>query len=407
MASLKLTLDTRRKYKDGRHPLIIRLSNLGKSTSIHINIKLFTREWDNKNHRITKKHSDNESLNLHIRSLMLGYERKLLELNVETKGLSIGALKKVLLDHGKSQKQHQCFYDFALEQISKLESNKRFGNAQSYKTAVNRVIDFKGPDIKLLDIDYAFVLDFESFLANKGISSNGIAAYMRALRALLNIAMKLNLYDNNLYPFSRFKIRTSKTPSRAITLCQIESIINMNIEKDSKHYHARNIFLLIFSLIGISFMDLIVLKKSNIQGNRIVYRRRKTGKIYSVRITNLAKSLLDEYQDNYSDYLLPQFGLDGVEESKLRYKVNLGIKSVNKYLKQIGEQLDLSIDLTTYVARYSWANIAKSKGYSKDLIAEALGHSYGNQVTGIYLEGYGNNIIDDANRAIQTELNIN
>jgi len=154
-------------------------------------------------------------------------------------------------------------------------------------------------------------------------------------------------------------------------------------------------------------MDLIVLKKSNIQGNRIVYRRRKTGKIYSVRITNLAKSLLDEYQDNYSDYLLPQFGLDGVEESKLRYKVNLGIKSVNKYLKQIGEQLDLSIDLTTYVARYSWANIAKSKGYSKDLIAEALGHSYGNQVTGIYLEGYGNNIIDDANRAIQTELNIN
>jgi len=32
--------------------------------------------------------------------------------------------------------------------------------------------------------------------------------------------------------------------------------------------------------------------------------------------------------------------------------------------------------------RYTYANIAKQLGYSKDLIAEALGHEYGNKVTG-------------------------
>jgi len=43
------------------------------------------------------------------------------------------------------------------------------------------------------------------------------------------------------------------------------------------------------------------------------------------------------------------------------------------------------------------ANIAKSLGYSKDLIAEALGHEYGNSVTGIYLDNYSNEMIGEAN----------
>jgi len=39
-------------------------------------------------------------------------------------------------------------------------------------------------------------------------------------------------------------------------------------------------------------------------------------------------------------------------------------------------------------------------GYSKDKMAEALGvffYEYGNKVTGIYLDGYGNEVIDEMN----------
>jgi integrase len=52
------------------------------------------------------------------------------------------------------------------------------------------------------------------------------------------------------------------------------------------------------------------------------------------------------------------------------------------------------------VFRYSYANIAKQLGYSKDLIAEALGHEYGNSVTGIYLELFDNEIVDNMNQQI-------
>jgi integrase len=42
----------------------------------------------------------------------------------------------------------------------------------------------------------------------------------------------------------------------------------------------------------------------------------------------------------------------------------------------------------------------KQLGYSKDLIAEALGHSYGNTVTGIYLEQFDNELLDDMNQRV-------
>ena len=50
------------------------------------------------------------------------------------------------------------------------------------------------------------------------------------------------------------------------------------------------------------------------------------------------------------------------------------------------------------VFRYSFENVAKQLGYSKDLIAEALGHEYGNSVTGIYLEHFDNDIVDKMNQ---------
>ena len=56
--------------------------------------------------------------------------------------------------------------------------------------------------------------------------------------------------------------------------------------------------------------------------------------------------------------------------------------------------------LTTYVFRYSYANVAKQLGYSKDLIAEALGHEYGNSVTGIYLEQFDLKVVDNMNQAL-------
>jgi len=49
------------------------------------------------------------------------------------------------------------------------------------------------------------------------------------------------------------------------------------------------------------------------------------------------------------------------------------------------------------MSQFSNDYFPKQLGYSKDLIAEGLGHEYGNSVTGIYLEQFDLYKVDEMN----------
>ena len=56
---------------------------------------------------------------------------------------------------------------------------------------------------------------------------------------------------------------------------------------------------------------------------------------------------------------------------------------------------NLNVNLTTYVARHSFATILKKSGVNIGLISEALGHS-DIGTTQIYLDSFENSQIDEA-----------
>lgn len=159
--------------------------------------------------------------------------------------------------------------------------------------------------------------------------------------------------------------------------------------------------MLIFQLRGINLRDLLMLTDSNIINNRIVYKRSKTGKLYSVKILAETEQILR----NFTGTTL--LGILDDDIKNINHDVNSVIryvqhtKNINSHLRKLGKTLNLSTELSTYVFWYSYANIAKQLGYSKDMIAEALGHEYGNSVTGIYLELFDQEKIDEMNDSIQ------
>ena len=77
------------------------------------------------------------------------------------------------------------------------------------------------------------------------------------------------------------------------------------------------------------------------------------------------------------------------------YKLDYQTRYVNKYLKKIGEHLDISLKLTSYVARHSFATVLKRSGVNTSIISEAMGHS-SEKVTQIYLDSFENTQIDEA-----------
>lgn len=160
--------------------------------------------------------------------------------------------------------------------------------------------------------------------------------------------------------------------------------------------YARDIFMLSFMLRGMSFIDMAYLKKTDLNHGFITYRRRKTRQQLTIAWTADMQRILDRYPANETIYLLPIICKVGSNERSV-FK-NAGEK-INRRLKTIGEMVGATIPLTMYVARHSWASIAKSKGVPLSVISEGLGHEK-ESTTRIYLSSLDSSVVDKANKMI-------
>ena len=95
-------------------------------------------------------------------------------------------------------------------------------------------------------------------------------------------------------------------------------------------------------------------------------------------------------------YLFPILNVE-VHKTALQKqnRIHKILSKVNSNLKLIATQSGLDINLTTYVARHSFATVLKKSGVNIALISEALGHS-DLATTQIYLDSFDNEQIDDA-----------
>jgi integrase/recombinase XerD len=100
-------------------------------------------------------------------------------------------------------------------------------------------------------------------------------------------------------------------------------------------------------------------------------------------------------------YLLPVLPNGVVEDSMAAKRaISQWIKTTNKWLNKIAEDCKIEDEVTTYVARHTWATTAKRLGYSIELIAEAMGHEHGNKITNIYLDTFDQSLIDEMNKKV-------
>lgn len=100
-------------------------------------------------------------------------------------------------------------------------------------------------------------------------------------------------------------------------------------------------------------------------------------------------------------FLLPI--ITTLETDKMRKQYKSKLYTVNFYLKRISKLIGLRLPLTTYVARHSWASIAKSKNIPISVISEGMGHD-SEATTQIYLKSLEYSLIDRANSFIINDL---
>ncbi len=193
-------------------------------------------------------------------------------------------------------------------------------------------------------------------------------------------------------------IRKEKTVKRAIYRENIAAVRDLDLASLPRLKVARDIFLFSFYMRGMSFKDIVFLKVGNIVGDRIYYSRQKTAQKLNVKLTEKAWELIRKYSTlKGSDaYIFPMILRPGVREFA---QYRNAYRKINTYLKRVGSLAGIEMPLTTYVARHSWASIAKRSGIPVSVISEGLGHD-SEKTTQIYLDSFENSVLDAANEVI-------
>jgi integrase len=399
MATLTLLLETRKANKDGKYPLVFRIGANKKYAFISSGVHLLPSQFNTQKSSIV----GNAELNAKIKLQEAEYLQKLHLLLLDNPYLNDPQeIKKKMLQKPVDDITITEFWE---EHIESLYTSGRNGGAKVYKmslSALSKHIDF---NIPFKSFTYRELIQLENRLFKHGVSINGIGVYFRSLRAICNKAINTDIVAAEFYPFRKYKIKKDKTTPRVLSMSEMKAYFQLDLPPSHPDYTYWNLGKLIFMLRGINITDLLQLNSQSLKNNRIIYKRSKTGKLYSIAMTKEIEQVLSTFQS--STTLLGKVDLAQIRSRRKTEHLIQKRKVINGHLKKIGVSLGFKEELTTYVFRYSYANIAKQLGYSKDLIAEALGHEYGNSVTGIYLEQFDLELIDTMNdNIIQTVLQI-
>lgn len=296
----------------------------------------------------------------------------------------------------KRMGNEDSFFLFMENTIARLRQLNYTGTANNYRAALGSFKRFRGQeDIPIGALDHIVMEDYQAYLHTSGLVSNSISFYMRILRAVYNRAVEQNLTKDRR-PFRTVFTGVEKTVKRAISIQDIRRIRELDLSRNPYLEFARDIFLFLFLCRGMSFIDAAFLKKTDVQNGILTYHRHKTGQLLRVKVINPIHELIERLSNADSPYLLSVISNPGTEE---RRQYESALRRVNKSLKTIAEELKLPASLSTYVARHTWATIAKYKNVPVNVISDALGHD-SVATTQIYLASIDSSIIDDANELV-------
>lgn len=159
---------------------------------------------------------------------------------------------------------------------------------------------------------------------------------------------------------------------------------------------ARDTFIFCFCACGLPFVDFAYLTDDNIRSGMLCYERHKTGTHIEMEILPQMQQFIDRYA-THTPYLFPVLTSRNTEEAYRQYCKAL--RRYNHRLQLLSKMLDTDINLSTYVARHSWATTVYHNNMPESYIKERMGHT-SLQTTRTYLKSFESSKIDDMNRRI-------
>lgn len=303
--------------------------------------------------------------------------------------------------------------------VSELRENSQWGTAHVYQSTYNSFLLYhtlynKDAGMPMSELTPSFLKEYEGFLRLRSCAWGTVSTYMKVLKATYNRAVDRGhaCYIPRLFKQVCTSVHSER--KKALEASGMGTLLQAAGQEEARQpelppakerlspsqQRVLRFFLLMFLLRGIPFVDLAYLQKSDLKGNQLRYRRRKTGRRLTVLLTPEAQELVSLLADKHSGspYLFPFLtSAEGTEQAYREYQ--LALRSFNRSLAQLAGELGGGFLLSTYTARHTWATMAYHCEVHPGIISEAMGHS-SIRVTELYLKPFRDDKIDAANRQV-------
>jgi integrase len=396
--TIKIVLYKQKVYANGEHPIMIQSIQNRKTKSITLGLTCSAELWDFKKNEPKKKHPQSALIQKILSLKMDEYRAKILETIQEGKDIDPTTL---LLEERKTIKL--TVFEYFDDVIEALKTSNKIGNSQVYKETYNSFKKFrKNKDLHFSDLTVSMLTDYETYLRSFNLKDTTLSVRFRTLRALFKRAILNGKTLAKYYPFDNFKISGKKfnleTKRTALSKEDFEKIRDLETGSNEKLTFAKHFFLFSYYGAGINFIDFCKLKPENIVNGRVFYKRSKTRSEVQFILLEPAKEIIEYYKENRFEYeyLFPVLNsskhITDIQKDNRINKVN---GQVNKALKEIAKLCNIQTNLTSGVARHTFATALKRGGANTAVIQELMKHKT-QAITQTYLASFGDEVKDEA-----------
>ena len=400
--NIKIILRINKTLPNGEHPIVFRITEERRNYELATKKSSSVKDWDGRAQAVHTSHPNYKPINALLNNIKVKTTLYFASLHDDQQPRVVAIKEIVARLTGAIQKAPtKKLLEFFDDEIERLKSMDRLGYASVHVMTKSRLSKYMNYiDMAFEDIDLNFIRRFEDWMIRKDIAVTTRSIDLRTFRTVWRNAMKEKHCKESHYPFKDFafsKYNNPKTKKRAITQEQFQKIANLKLD-DDKLINSRNYFLFSYYCRGLNFTDLANLKWTNIIDGNLNYIRAKTKEEFDFKLHSEALKILAYYktlEGNSDDgYIFPILYKRHTSIRSKRDRRMKILKRVNQDLKAISKKAEIEKNITTYVARHTYATTLKAKGLSIEDIGKTLGHD-STKTTEIYLDEIGDPLFDD------------
>ncbi|RED44715.1 site-specific recombinase XerD [Seonamhaeicola aphaedonensis] len=392
-----------KRAKNNQTGIYARISVNGKKVNISLKQKVDVDKWDAKGQKMKGNCLKANKLNQYLDEIKSDIVQCYRDLKSENRVLTAELVKARYL--GEDKKNHTLLdiFEYHNENMTHNLADCTIGKFLTTQKYLLVYVQekYKRDNMFLQNLDYEFVLGFESFLRkyrsrpSQGTIGNNVAMkHIQRLKKMIRLAYEMDWIQRD--PFTKFKLKYEKKEREFLTKQELKKVEEL-ITSIERLTTVRDLF--VFSCYtGLSYIDVINLSQGNIvkgdDGNKwIKTKRQKTGVPVKIPLLEQAEKLIINYKEH------PR------TENTNRLFPHMSNQKLNSYLKEIADLCEISKSLTFHMARHTFATtITLTNNVPVETVSKLLGHTK-IATTQIYAQVVENKISNDMNN-LKTTLKV-